>query len=254
MEFFTDGTAMFEAFTSGLLTTMRETNAANWAENYDFPRVQSGGGGSVGSAPPPAFGDHRAGDEHTPRRLRRLARPRGDDPGLQLRIHQPDAQRRDRSRASPPISPTRRWACSPDRPRAGWRNSSNPSQAIFCPARSRATSCRSRTGRSANRAGIAEALRLMEEAGYTVEEGVMTGPDGAPFTFDILLQSGSSENEAIVNIYVEALERLGITPSVQLRRSGPVSRAHGCLRFRHDDLPAGPVAQPRQRAAALLGL
>jgi peptide/nickel transport system substrate-binding protein len=69
-------------------------------------------------------------------------------------------------------------------------------------------------GSERNRAGIAEALRLMEEAGYTVREGVMTGPDGAPFTFEILLQNGSSENEAIVNIYVEALERLGITPSV----------------------------------------
>jgi peptide/nickel transport system substrate-binding protein len=33
MEFFADGTAMFEAFKAGLLTTMRETNAANWAEN-----------------------------------------------------------------------------------------------------------------------------------------------------------------------------------------------------------------------------
>jgi peptide/nickel transport system substrate-binding protein len=42
MEFFSDGTAMFEAFTSGILTTMRETNAADWAENYDFPRAQSG--------------------------------------------------------------------------------------------------------------------------------------------------------------------------------------------------------------------
>jgi peptide/nickel transport system substrate-binding protein len=31
MEFFSDGTAMFEAFTSGILTTMRETNAADWA-------------------------------------------------------------------------------------------------------------------------------------------------------------------------------------------------------------------------------
>jgi peptide/nickel transport system substrate-binding protein len=28
----------------------------------------------------------------------------------------------------------------------------------------------------------------MEEAGWTVEDGVMTGPDGEPFTFEILLQ------------------------------------------------------------------
>ena len=42
MEFFTDGTAMFEAFTAGLLSTMRETSAKSWAERYDFPRVRSG--------------------------------------------------------------------------------------------------------------------------------------------------------------------------------------------------------------------
>jgi peptide/nickel transport system substrate-binding protein len=42
----------------------------------------------------------------------------------------------------------------------------------------------------------------------------MTTPDGEPFTFEILLQTGSSENEAIVNIYVEALERLGIFPTI----------------------------------------
>ena len=42
MEFFTDGTAMFEAFTAGILSTMRETSAQAWATNYDFPRVRAG--------------------------------------------------------------------------------------------------------------------------------------------------------------------------------------------------------------------
>ena len=37
MEFFADGTAMFEAFTAGILSTMRETSAQSWAERYDFP-------------------------------------------------------------------------------------------------------------------------------------------------------------------------------------------------------------------------
>jgi peptide/nickel transport system substrate-binding protein len=35
-------------------------------------------------------------------------------------------------------------------------------------------------GSERNRAGIAEALRLMEEAGYTVEKGVMTAPTARP--------------------------------------------------------------------------
>jgi peptide/nickel transport system substrate-binding protein len=66
----------------------------------------------------------------------------------------------------------------------------------------------------ANRSGIREALRLMDEAGFTVQDGVMTGADGAPFTFEILLQQGSTENQSVVNIYTEALARLGITPAM----------------------------------------
>ena len=42
MEFFADGTAMFEAFKGGLLNTMRETNVQKWDTQYDFPAVQAG--------------------------------------------------------------------------------------------------------------------------------------------------------------------------------------------------------------------
>jgi peptide/nickel transport system substrate-binding protein len=69
-------------------------------------------------------------------------------------------------------------------------------------------------GREANRAGIRAAMGLMEEAGYSVQDGVMTGADGQPFTFEIVLSQGSAENQAIINIYVESLARLGITPTV----------------------------------------
>jgi peptide/nickel transport system substrate-binding protein len=69
-------------------------------------------------------------------------------------------------------------------------------------------------GTERNRAGIATALEALEAAGYTVQDGVMTTPEGQPFTFEILLQTGSSENDAIVNIYTEALERLGIAVEV----------------------------------------
>ena len=87
-------------------------------------------------------------------------------------------------------------------------------QTTCCPARWKGYEFPVSDGREANRAGIRAAMGLMEEAGYRVEDGVMTGPDGAPFTFEIVLQQGSAENQAIINIYVEALARLGITPTV----------------------------------------
>ncbi|MEL6960927.1 MAG: extracellular solute-binding protein [Pseudomonadota bacterium] len=69
-------------------------------------------------------------------------------------------------------------------------------------------------GSERNRANIGAALALMEEAGYTVQDGVMTGPDGAPFTFEIVLESGSSENQTMMDIFTESLGRLGITPTI----------------------------------------
>jgi peptide/nickel transport system substrate-binding protein len=71
-------------------------------------------------------------------------------------------------------------------------------------------------GSERNRAGIGAALGLMEQAGYTIQDGIMAGADGTPFTFEILLKSSSTENTSIMDIYVEALSRLGITPTVTM--------------------------------------
>ena len=42
MEFYADGTAMFEAFKAGELTSNREFNAAKWDSQYDFPAITRG--------------------------------------------------------------------------------------------------------------------------------------------------------------------------------------------------------------------
>jgi peptide/nickel transport system substrate-binding protein len=42
----------------------------------------------------------------------------------------------------------------------------------------------------------------------------MSDMNNAPFTFEILLQSGSSENQAIIDMFTQSLGRLGITPSI----------------------------------------
>jgi peptide/nickel transport system substrate-binding protein len=213
MEFFSDGTAMFEGFTSGLLTTMRETNAANWAENYDFPRVQAG---EVVLSEVP----HRR-----PSGITGLVMNTRHDVFADWRVREAMIQAFNFEFINQTLN-------GGIEPRITSYFSNSPLGMLPGPAEGRVAEFLEpfagdllpgalegyelpvSDGTERNRAGIAEALRLMEEAGYTVENGVMTGPDGTPFTFEILLQSGSSENDSIVNIYVEALERLGITPSV----------------------------------------
>ncbi len=42
LEFFGDGTAVFEAFKAGEVNSNREFNVARWESQYDFPAVQAG--------------------------------------------------------------------------------------------------------------------------------------------------------------------------------------------------------------------
>jgi peptide/nickel transport system substrate-binding protein len=71
-------------------------------------------------------------------------------------------------------------------------------------------------GTERNRGNIRRALALMEEAGWTVQDGVLANADGEPFSFEILLRQGSGEQETMANIYLQALERIGIDASVTL--------------------------------------
>ncbi len=213
MEFFADGTAMREAFTSGLLSTMRETSAQAWATEYDFPRMQSGDvvlsevpherpsgmTGLVMNTRDGAFADWRVRDamihafngEFINQTLNG-----GVDPRITSYF------------ANSPLS--MRPGAAADRVAEFLA----PFEGDLLPGALEGYALPMSDGSERNRANIAAALAQMEAAGYTVVDGVMTTPDGAPFTFEILLQTGSAENDAIVNIYTEALERLGIMADV----------------------------------------
>ena len=60
-------------------------------------------------------------------------------------------------------------------------------------------------------------LALLKEAGWTVDDaGVLRNAAGDAFDMEILLRQGANEPQQIVDIYVEALKRLGINPSVEV--------------------------------------
>jgi peptide/nickel transport system substrate-binding protein len=70
-------------------------------------------------------------------------------------------------------------------------------------------------GAERNRPNLRRASKMLAAAGWQVgDDGVLRNAAGTAFTFDILLNSGSAENEAIANIYVDALSRLGIEASI----------------------------------------
>jgi peptide/nickel transport system substrate-binding protein len=213
MEFFADGTAMFEAFTAGILTTMRETSAQAWAENYDFPRVQSG---EVVLSEIP---------HQRPSGMTGLVMNTRDDPFSDWRVREAMIQAFPAEFINQTLNGgvdpriTSYYANSPLAMRDGPAEGRvaeflAPFEGILLPGATEGYEMPVSDGTARNRAGIATALEALEAAGYSVQDGVMTTPEGAPFTFEILLQTGSSENDAIVNIYTEALERLGIDVAV----------------------------------------
>ncbi len=213
LEFFGDGTAMFEAFIAGEITTIRETNAANWATNYDFPRARSGEVvfseiphqrptgmfGFVMNTRSPQFADWRV----------REAMIQAFNYEFINQTQNGGEEPRITSYFSNSV-----LSMEPGPAQGRVLELLQPFAEDLLPGALEGYSFPVSDGREANRAGIREALRLMEEAGYNVVDGVMTTPEGRPYSFDIVLRQGSAENQAIINIYTEALTRLGIAPNV----------------------------------------
>ncbi|MCB1403161.1 MAG: ABC transporter substrate-binding protein, partial [Rhodobacteraceae bacterium] len=69
-------------------------------------------------------------------------------------------------------------------------------------------------GSPRNRSNMRRAAQLLAGAGWTVQDGVLRDASGAPFAFDILLMNG--QDEAVTNVFVDALRQLGIQVGVQL--------------------------------------
>ncbi len=214
MEFFGDGTAMFEGFTSGLLNTMRETNAASWNTRYDFPAVQSGEvvksiiphqrpsgiSGFVMNTRRPLFQDWRVRDamihafnfEYISQIING-----GEDPRITSYFANsvlgmaPGAAE---GRVAEMLAPF-----APD----------------LLPGTLDGYTLPESDGSVNNRANMRAATRLLEDAGWVPDSaGVLRNAAGDPFSFTLLLRQGSSEVLATADIYVEALKRLGMDVTV----------------------------------------
>jgi peptide/nickel transport system substrate-binding protein len=213
MEFFADGNVMFEAFKGGLLNTMRETNAAKWDYQYNFPAVlagdvvksviphgrPSGITGLVMNTRRPAFQDWRVRDamlhafnfEFISQTLNG-----GNDPRITSYFS------------------NSALAMTPGPAEGRVRELLEPFAAELLPGALDGYALPVSDGSERNRAGIAAALARMEEAGWTVQDGEMKNAAGEPFTFEIVLTQGASEPQQIVDIFTSALGRLGITPTI----------------------------------------
>ncbi len=213
LEFFGDETAAFEAFKVGEVNTHREFNVAKWDGQFDFPMATSGE--IVKSVLPHERPSGMTGFVMNARRDQ-FADWRVRDAMLQAFNFEFINEAMTGSQ-QPRI--TSYWSNSPLGMETGAATGRvaeflAPFADDLTPGTLEGYTLPVSDGSERNRAGIGAALSQLEAAGWTVQDGVLKNGDGKPFTFEILLQSGSSENAAIIDMYAQALGRIGVTPTV----------------------------------------
>jgi peptide/nickel transport system substrate-binding protein len=208
-EFYGDSAVAFEAFKAGAVSVWRETNAARWADSYDFPAVQdgrvrrveiphqrpSGMNGFVFNTRRAIFADWRVREAlilaFDFERINALVNG-GHEPripsyfGNSMLGMQPG-----------PAEGTERALLEP------FADSLPPGalEGYALPV----------SDGGANRRNLRAATRLLVEAGWEPDAaGVLRNAAGEPFVFELLLRQGSGEIMAIANTYIGALAQLGI--------------------------------------------
>ncbi|MGR3501368.1 extracellular solute-binding protein [Pseudaestuariivita sp.] len=217
MEFYGDGTAQFEAFKAGELNSNREFNAEKWATQYAFPSIEAGD--VVKSLIPNARPSGMTGFVMNTRRA-----PFDDWRVRDAMLHAFNFEyindtvtggRQDRITSFFSNS----YLGKEDGAASGRvAELLAPYEADLFPGAVEGYALPASDGSERNRAGTRAAIAQLEAAGYTLEEGVMTGPDGA-LAFEILLRQGSTEERAMANIFIQALERIGVAANLEVVES-----------------------------------
>ena len=218
-DYFGDGNAMFQAFKAGEVDVWRELSAQKWETEYNFPLLTggqvektqianqrpSGIMGLVMNTRNPIFADWRVRQaliEAFNYQFINATLNGGKDPRITSYFS-------NSTLAMQPGAATGRV-----------RDLLQPFADDLPPGTLDGYELPQGSDRVLDRQGLRKALKLLEQAGWTVQDGSLKNAEGRPFAFEILLnQSGSSmrsasETQQIVDIYIEALRRLGITPRV----------------------------------------
>ena len=218
-DYFADTNAMFQAFKAGEVDVWRESSAVKWATEYDFPAVAagrvvksetphrrpSGIMGLVMNTRSPLFRDWRVREAMIlafNHQFINATLTGGTDPRITSYFANSDLA----MRPGPATGQVAELLA--------------PFADDLLPGTLDGYTLPPGAGRMLDRDSLRQAMRLLEDAGWTVQDGVLRNAGGAAFAPEILLnQSGSamragSEMQQIVDIYVQALRPLGVAPRV----------------------------------------
>ena len=215
IEFFGDATVLFEAFKAGELTAVREFNAETWTSNYTFPAIQdgrvikteiphskpSGMTGFVMNTRKPPFDDWRvrAAMIHAYNfEYINDAMTGGVQPRITSYFSNSDL------------------AMQPGPATGRVRDLLLPYADTLPPGALDGYALPQGDGTARNRKNLRAAIQLLSEAGWTVQDGTLINAQGQPFAFEILLRQGAGDYQTMINLYAQALERLGMSVTLSV--------------------------------------
>jgi peptide/nickel transport system substrate-binding protein len=213
-DYFGDTGVMFEAFKAGELTSFREPNAAKWAGQYTFPAVIAGDivKSEIPHARPSGIDGFVMNTRRAPFKDWRVRE------ALILAFNFEQINTTITGGVAPRIQSyfhNSVLAMDPGMPATGAELALlQPFAAELLPGVIDGYALPVAEN-ATNRKNIRAAKALLEQAGWAPDAaGVLKNADGAPFTFDILLTNGNAEVTTIANMYIQALEPLGITATL----------------------------------------
>lgn len=214
LDFYGDASVLFEAFKAGNISAVREFNAQKWAQQYDFPAVTRGE--IVKSEIP-----HRKPSGMTGFVMNTRKAPFNDWRVREAMIQAFNFEYINDTLtggAQPRITSyfsNSALAFEPGAASGRVRALLAPFEASLFPGTLEGYAFPQTNGSLRNRQGIRRAMVLLEEAGWTPQDGVMRNAAGEALQFTILLAQDSAENKAITDLYVSALSRLGIEVEIE---------------------------------------
>ena len=214
LDFYGDANVLFEAFKAGEISAIREFNAESWETQYDFPAIERG-------VVVKSTFTHKKPSGMTGFVMNTRRAPFDD-----IRV-------REAMIAAFNFEYINETLTGGAQPRITSYFSNSPLAMSSGPAEGRVAELLApfknslpegaldgydlpvSDGSARNRSGIRAAMKALQDAGYTAQDGTMRDTNGKALQFRILLSKGSTENMAIAELYIQALKRLGVEASVE---------------------------------------